>query len=324
MQKPSLKARIRLACALLLLAMLLIAGWRTSTPARSPADTWFTWYWTQRYENFPVENDAELASLHENASTASREQCVGCHGDKTHSQLPVHRIHLTSEFLPELACPDCHTYVELGPRGATTAPKWVEVAFCKKCHSAFPGNDPKSHMREEDIESDCTMCHTGARAMRHAQPYLSQIVDPADCKGCHGGRELPWTPRHEQEDWLEHHGMEALKLGTDPCFACHDFGLKFCDDCHAEQPPSHEPSERWKAIHPEKAREDTRVCYTCHDTGECKKCHVNHEEGWAQAHAAVVERRGDESCAECHSKSACSFCHTKAQEGELPENGDDS
>jgi hypothetical protein len=304
--------KLRLAASALVLVGLALALLLTSTPEKSPAETWNTWGWQLRYEVDPVEGHSELMELHASASEASRAQCVACHGDKRDSELPVHRIHLRSELLPNLACHDCHQQVDLASRGATQAVTWVAVGFCKKCHSEFPGLRSGSHMEAGDIDADCTECHTGEQAIRHAQPYLSQIIPATECRGCHGGRVLPWTPRHERDDWLEHHGEEALSEGTDPCFECHDFGLKFCDECHAEKPPSHLPEEQWHDRHPAEARADTRVCYTCHEMDFCKGCHVNHEEGWMESHPGFVEENGDSTCDECHSRSSCAYCHTEA------------
>jgi hypothetical protein len=310
MRRTARDPRTGLAAALLLLVALASAMLLTGTATRSPVRVWTTWAWEMRYRAFPVAEAAELAGIHANARAGSREQCVSCHGDKTDSKLLVHRIHLTSELFPDLACHECHTRVDLGARSSTTTAQWVDVGFCKRCHSAFPGLTPGSRMRPEDFDADCTMCHTGERAIRHAQPYLSQVIPTQECRGCHGGRVLPWTARHEQGDWLQVHGEEALLTGTDGCFACHDFGLKFCDDCHAQKPPSHIPAERWRTIHSDAARADTRVCYTCHPMSWCKTCHINHEAGWLTGHRAYVAEHGKASCTECHSLSACTFCHT--------------
>ncbi len=305
--------------ALALLTALILGALSTSGPTRTAASTWKTWAWQLRYEIAEVEERLELVAIHRSASESPREQCVACHGDKTRSQLLVHSIHLRSELLPRLACHECHRSVDLGPRGNTRMARWVDVGFCKKCHSAFPGLESGSHMQAEDIDADCLMCHTGARAIKHAQPYLSQIMPTSECKGCHGGRVLPWTPRHEQDDWLQVHGMEALDTGSEGCLACHDFGLKFCDECHAKAPPSHSPADQWNAIHPEAARTDTRVCYTCHDTSHCKRCHVNHRDGWLEAHSEFVREKGYSRCTECHSESACAFCHAETAHEGLPE-----
>jgi hypothetical protein len=309
MSKREVRARIRLTVAILLLAAASTALLLTSTAEADPSQTWGTWAWTLRYEVFPLEDAAELEELHTNAYLGSREQCIACHGDKKDSELLVHGIHLRSELLPDLSCHECHQQVDLASRGSTQAVTWVDVGFCKKCHSAFPGLRSGSHMQAGDIDADCTMCHTGARAIRHAQPYLSQIIPSSECKGCHGGRVLPWTPRHERSGWLRGHGEEALESGSEPCLECHDFGLKFCDECHAETPPSHLPAEEWRERHPAEAGEDRRVCDTCHEEGFCNGCHLNHEDGWIELHSAFVEESGDSSCEECHSRSSCTRCH---------------
>jgi hypothetical protein len=165
-------------------------------------------------------------------------------------------------------------------------------------------------MTAMDFEIDCTMCHSGNHAFRHDAPYLSQIIAPRECKGCHGGRVLPWDAAHERDDWLLTHGPQALRTGDKTCFRCHDFGLKFCDTCHAIKPPSHLPEERWKNTHRKQARADTRACYTCHKLDFCRRCHVSHEDGWLEKHPSFVKEQGTKGCQRCHSKSFCSFCHT--------------
>ena len=303
--------RTTMIVALLLLLALIVYVFYTGEQQQRAVRTWTAWGWAVYYDAFPVEDAAILAKLHTSPARSERTRCVACHGDKTDSELPVHRIHVTSELLADLACPDCHVNVELGVKGATTAPTWVDVGFCVECHSAFPGSLPGSHMCSVEFDADCSECHTGDEAPVHDKPYLPDQIPESECVGCHGGRVLPWTPSHEAENWLELHGIEALDRGEDECLACHDFGLKFCDDCHAEKPPSHEPADKWRLNHPDAAQADTRVCYTCHETTWCKECHVNHETGWIDSHPAFVDEFGEESCTECHSLSACTFCHTE-------------
>lgn len=301
---------VRVFVALVLYASLGFAAHQYVLSTDHPLDRVASQAWRLNYWAFPLEDAAELGALHENAADESRAQCVACHGDKADSKLPLHRIHLRSELMREVACHECHQRVELATRDNRTMVTWVDVGFCKKCHSAFPGEHAGSKMKPADYEADCLTCHSGEQAAKHEAHYLPRDIPETECKGCHGGRALPWTPRHESDDWLQAHGEEALETGTEDCFQCHDFGLKFCDDCHGARPPSHTPAERWLGTHVDEARADTRVCYTCHRTSFCKKCHLNHEDGWMENHPAFVRDSGDISCRECHSISACGYCHT--------------
>ena len=302
-------SRIWLAGALFALVALTLVAYRMTSTERSPARTVATWAWKLDYWAFPVKDKAKLAALHRDAPRNSRERCVACHGDKTESKIVLHRIHLRSELLANLQCHDCHQSVDLSTRTNSAVVTWVDVGFCKKCHSAFPGLTPGSPMQPDYYNRDCTTCHKGDRSPKHAQPYLPRSIPASECKGCHGGRVLPSTIRHEQPDWLKTHGQAALASGSDACYKCHDFGLKFCDKCHNKKPPSHLPAEHWRTIHPEAARADTRVCYSCHRTSFCKKCHLNHEAGWLERHSAFVAEKGDSTCWECHSTSSCGYCH---------------
>ena len=304
------KSWMKFISASLLLNVLIAAAFFTSAPERSPAATWFTAAYRAEFRLAPVKDKAVLAKMHLNSLSMSKSECVACHGTMLTSSVQLHRIHLTSELLPGLACHDCHRRIDLTPRSNTVVVKWVDEGFCKKCHSHFPGLDPGSPMKPEYFKEDCTTCHTGANAFRHEQPYLSQIIAPRECQGCHGGRVLPWTPLHEQPNWLQVHGPEALRVGKQSCFKCHDFGLKFCDKCHAIKPPSHLPRDQWLVNHPDEARADTRACFTCHQAPFCKKCHVNHKPDWRATHPAFVQANGTSTCVKCHSLTFCSQCHT--------------
>lgn len=302
---------LKLLGASLLLNALIVASFAMSSPVESPASAWETQFEKLRYRAFPV-SDIELTTLHRDASTVSMEQCVACHGPKDESELPLHRIHLTNELLPGLVCHDCHASISLEERTNEYVVRLVDVAFCKECHSPFPGLEPNSPMKPEDFEVECTTCHSGKSAYRHDKPYLSHIIAPKECKGCHGGRILPWTARHEKDDWMQTHGPEALSVGQESCFECHEFGLKFCDECHEQKPPTHTPRDQWLRDHEERAQADTRACFTCHQADDCKTCHVNHEPDWLEEHPADVRAKGSDRCWECHSESVCGWCHIEA------------
>jgi len=306
------KSWMKLIGAVVLLDALILAALLTSTPSKSPASTWLTFGYQLRYKVAPVTDKKQLYALHLESSKLPKAQCVACHGTMLNSSVSLHRIHLTSELLPGLACHDCHQRIDLTPRSNTVYISWVNVTFCKKCHSRFPGLNPGSPMKPEFFEEDCTTCHSGNNTPAHAQPYLTQIIAPSECKGCHGGRVLPWQPGHELPTWVQQHGPVALAVGKQTCFKCHDFGLKFCDNCHKILPPSHQPRDQWLVNHPARAQADTRVCFTCHVAAFCKKCHVNHQPNWLSAHPAYVQQNGSTRCMQCHSQSFCSSCHASS------------
>lgn len=303
------KTKVKLILASILLNAFILASFLTSSPQVTPASTWLTGVAKIAYAVSPVTGKAGLEKLHAEATKLSKEQCMACHGPMRESRLPLHRIHLTSDLLPGLVCHDCHESISLEARSNVKVVKLVNVGFCKQCHSPFPGLDKNSPMKPEDFQADCTTCHTGKHAFKHGKSYLSQVIAPRECAGCHGGRVLPWTPGHEKEDWVQKHGPEALTVGSKTCMKCHEFGLQFCNDCHKRKPPSHEPRENWLNVHKARAKADTRVCFTCHEPRFCKNCHVNHTEGWRDRHMAFVVENGTETCDKCHSQSFCAACH---------------
>jgi hypothetical protein len=311
MRKPySWKATLRgFVLASLALNTLLVLVFVTASPQKSPAAMWTTTIDRAWFKVRPP-SQAQLETMHANAASLPAEQCIACHGSMVGSSVKLHKIHLTTELLPGLKCTDCHKKISLQPRSNRFVVRMVDVGFCKKCHSAFPGLQPNSPMKPSDFKADCTTCHSGKAAYRHDAPYLSQVIAPRECPGCHGGRVLPWTPAHEMSNWLQTHGPEALKTGSKACMRCHEQGLQFCNACHKNKPPSHDPRDAWLNQHATVAAADTRACFTCHQPSFCKTCHVNHPADWRATHPAFVKANGATSCVKCHSTSFCSFCHT--------------
>ncbi len=310
-QKPYSWRRtiVRFLLASVLLNIVIVASMLTSTPLESPASTWITAANKIYYDVKPVTDKEELQELHFRSSEMPREKCIACHGEMTESKMTLHRIHLTSELLLGIECHNCHKKVSLQKRSNVFVVRMVDVGFCKDCHSKFPGGDPNSAMKPEDFEADCTTCHSGKHHYRHEKEYLSHVIAPRECKGCHGGRVLPWTTAHEKDDWIQKHGPEALTVGAETCQKCHEFGLQFCNECHSKKPPSHNPRDAWLNVHKTRAQQDTRTCFTCHKSDYCKKCHVNHTANWLNRHPKYVLDEGTQTCQKCHSQSFCSFCH---------------
>lgn len=313
---------MKLIAASVLLNVIIAAAFFTSARDESPSHIWLTQVQKIRYSIAPVEDDsAELVEIHTNARELTREQCVACHGDKLDSEFILHQLHLKSELLPGLSCNDCHRSISLEERTNVYAVRMVDVSFCKDCHSEFPGLEPNSPMVPGDFEIDCTTCHSGKSALKHQEHYLSHVIAPKECKGCHGGRVLPWPEKHESTEWLEEHGVEALNAeeGEEACFKCHEGKFRFCQECHEDKPPSHKPRDTWLRVHSGVAQDDTRKCFTCHESDFCKECHVNHEADWLDTHFEEVAAEGSEKCWDCHSQSVCAYCHIRQGEMGLPE-----
>ncbi|HEY3318059.1 MAG TPA: hypothetical protein VGK50_06520 [Coriobacteriia bacterium] len=308
------KQWIKVLLASLLLNTLILAGMLTSSPTVSPASTWMTAVDTAVYKVRPVSGGQALADLHARASQLSKEQCMACHGTMIASKFTIHRLHLTSELLPGLVCHDCHKKISLEKRSNTHVVRLVDVGVCKKCHSPFPGLQPTSPMKPADFKADCTTCHSGKHAYRHDQPYLSHVIAPRECAGCHGGRVLPWTAAHEKDDWVAKHGKIALVVGKSTCMKCHELGFAFCNDCHSKKPPSHQPREMWLLQHQTAAKSSTPSCFTCHKPDFCKKCHVNHTANWRNEHFKFVIKNGADACLNCHSATFCETCHVSGKQ----------
>lgn len=165
-------------------------------------------------------------------------------------------------------------------------------------------------MKPVDFQADCTLCHSGKHAFRHAKTYLSQIVSAQDCKVCHGEKPLPWREEHARSDWIRDHGKFALSSDED-CMSCHEYGLSFCNDCHEKKPPSHKPKDLWLKGHKKEAKDNTKACLTCHKQKFCKKCHIGHTPQWLDNHYGFVMEKGAESCQRCHSSIFCESCHVQ-------------
>lgn len=303
------QSKIKLLVAAIILNILIVATFLTSSPTVSPASGWMVAANKILYRVGLKYSDLRI--LHEKSSLRVSEDCIACHGNMRTSKLPLHRIHLTSP-LANFACNNCHDKISLERKTNEKVVHLVNVGFCKNCHSKFSGFNEKSAMKPVDFQADCTLCHTGKHAFRHAKPYLSHIISPSECKVCHGGLVLPWRPEHTRDDWVQKHGQFALE-GTKKCMSCHEYGLAFCQDCHARKPPSHKPKDLWLQAHRKKAKEDTRACFVCHTSALCRKCHVGHTLDWKENHYTFVLKEGTEMCENCHAAIFCESCHVASR-----------
>jgi hypothetical protein len=322
-ERPELRKLLRRNLTRLIIVgtlvnLFFLAIFYTSGPTKSPSEAWAIATWKVYYKLSPYPED-KLPELHKNAEAITPPQCKACHGEKgTKAKKDIHSLHLNLD-IAFLQCRDCHKSITFGKIASEKVAKKINIALCGKCHGKFPGFEPNSAMKPEDAKADCTLCHSGKHALRHAQRYLSPIVSKVECYGCHGGRVLPWTPLHDEREWAtQTHGPYALRIGADKCYSCHAYGLQFCDDCHKIKPDSHKPANRWKKMHKTRAKTFSESCYTCHEEKFCKKCHIKHTEGWVESHYKVVVKEGVETCFSCHHEDFCLRCHQRGPEIPAP------
>ncbi len=301
------KSKIKFLVVGIFLNILIVATFLTSAPHITPASTWIVALNKVLY-GAEIKPNKSLKALHAESGKLPSEDCIVCHSNMKSSKLQLHRIHLTSHLV-DFECSDCHDKITLEKKSNERAVHLVNVGFCKECHSPFSGLNENSAMKPVDFDADCTLCHSGKHAFRHAKPYLSQIMSPRDCKGCHGDRVLPWTPEHTKEDWVQTHGGLALD-DAKKCMSCHEYGLQFCNECHEKKPPSHKPEDQWHDKHSERSRTSDKACMTCHKKEFCEKCHLGHTPGWLDNHYRLALKEGQKMCQRCHSKAFCKRCHS--------------
>lgn len=193
---------------------------------------------------------------------------------------------------------------------------------CIACHGDMKTSKlplHRMHLTTTLAKFSCPDCHDRIE-LDKASPERAVHVAPRECKGCHGGRVLPWRPEHTKDDWVQVHGKIALE-DSQKCMSCHEYGLAFCKDCHSKKPPSHKPKDIWLGKHQVKAKEDTRTCLACHKTDFCKKCHMGHTPDWQLNHYKYVLKEGTKMCQNCHSAIFCESCHTSFRQAKLTQRG---
>lgn len=138
------------------------------------------------------------------------------------------------------------------------------------------GFDHRAHLKEYAPDTPCATCHLPGAA--------SIIPDKAVCLDCHkqdeiAGVELAPTMTHGPVWALDHRA--PAKNGSIDCAACHE--QSFCLDCHkagfADEMGSFSNNminvhrSDFHVTHPLAARNDQRLCASCHESKFCSSCH---------------------------------------------------
>lgn len=178
-------------------------------------------------------------------------------------------------------------------------------------------------------------------------PHKAHVDDYAsgDCAACHSSSDKTITPNldkcvdcHEKDflaqvtypaikthgvTWSLVHGQSA-KSDQKACLNCHNEGNGpiGCSECHGSLGPSEAQNltnqlfnvhrSEFKITHPLSARQNAKICASCHSTNFCNECHESfkpdqlaspsHRKGWS----SLLTGRGPHSnetsakCVDCH------------------------
>jgi len=138
------------------------------------------------------------------------------------------------------------------------------------------GFDHRAHLKDYAPDTACSVCHLAEA--------VSIIPDKAVCLNCHkqedvDGVILAQTKTHGPV-WALNHRAEA-KGGAIDCSACHE--QSDCLECHksgfADEMGAFSNNminvhrSDFHVTHPLAARNDQRLCSSCHEPKFCDKCH---------------------------------------------------
>jgi hypothetical protein len=219
--------------------------------------------------------------------------CAQCHGN-----VERRRDAKDVEFLPQMErCRTCHA-----GRGRLDG---EAQGSCITCHESTAGV-MKTRFREGRLTPSSAfpaMLHDETWNLTHAatagnDPHACQACHhPRECSACHDGRLRP--RREHPGDWLSIH-QQASKQQAGRCTSCHR-EQSFCIRCHqrvgvtssgspaamASRGAMHPPGASWvdppvsSRHHSVAARRNLQECTSCHQEGDCVRCHATRRVGGA-------------------------------------------
>ncbi len=199
------------------------------------------------------------------------------------------------------SCGECH-----GLRTGDLVLGVVPAApACRSCHDLYP--HPKSM----------------AAGAVHGAAWYQRVWDCRACHGEDGSRPAGGTARGQCTachsvyphaygwDSMEAHGAAVRARSSSACTGCHGadgeaISGSTCSGCHLAL---HPPGFADPAVHGAVWEAQPNDCAPCHEAEDgvdgrlqCVSCHdlFPHPTGWAAAHAAIAQRRGDGACLTCH------------------------
>jgi nitrate reductase gamma subunit len=226
-------------------------------------------------------------------SAHGQVMCLECHGEIAKQALHPDPSNVNqpsgSRFQPQ-QCAGCHdavlTELAAGRHGGQALKAEQDYRRCRDCHDPHAQlsiADPRKFDPSRPPASQCGSCHEA----RDRLPLLS--ADDEACMSCHRGVDL--------------RNPDAVQHSKTLCLACHGPDRAVARTTEATALPVID-------MGPEGFRPHTDVaCLTCHpqaaryghtrqQPGDCRQCHVRHDEAVAHdAHLSVA-------CGACHLKQA--------------------
>jgi hypothetical protein len=313
---PGKRTRIVLAVVAGMVALLVFAGFASSSPAL-------------------CGSCHEMAPSHATWSESAHSgvKCVSCHetprewyGQPLRAAERVRLLtrdtwrHLSGRLgepndpsaigrtspMPDEVCLQCHSPNRKATSGFRILIDHVEHAertgSCVACHVHTAHPDPVLG-RPLSLMTECYECHGTAE-----QPEASD-----ECGTCHPADFDLRPASHLEDPWARDHGYTALETPA-MCTMCHE--QSYCDSCHGVEMPHPVEWLDGQPSHGEAAATIERaVCYKCH-TEEPDSCAACHHEGYDPALGEWIEQHYDEartvgvaSCLDCHQPVFCAQCH---------------
>lgn len=189
--------------------------------------------------------------------------------------------------------------------------------------------DHQAHLKEYAADAACSICHV--------EGAVSIVPDKGVCLNCHKREDVSAVLLRETKThgpvWALNHRAEA-KGGAIDCSACHE--QSDCLECHkagfADEMGAFGNNmvnvhrSDFHVTHPLTARNDQRLCSSCHEPKFCESCHdafrVRRRNVESPSHRYVFDMgNGTNEVPAFHTgfdKSTCDGCHqTMGAEPEL-------
>ncbi len=263
--------------------------------------------------------------IHGNQGSMAARDCGVCHPPdfnlrpSTHDGDWTNKPHATAASQNKQVCLPCHNRDSCeechANNGVKPAPE--DTYEFKPQIPVTSGKGITLDMSESVTPSNCVPCHGNRldvfRNEKLIFKHTVHLKKGIACKSCH--KTFPHKGGlKEHPEMTACYSCHGLLHGTQQTIASRD-----CRTCHPTNivlsPLTHDPS--WVKAHGEISMVDKKNCYMCHESGQCRDCHVidmPHSADFENTHKKLYEGSATlaYTCAHCHQdKDWCESCHHK-------------